>query len=200
MTYRSFPQELIPASNEIRLDSPTFSFTSAFTGVNQNVSHPGARWTITMDFPLLQGRQKRVLQAFLNSLSGRAEAVKVYDNSREGRPTMGAPGVSGDGQLGKTLLTSGWIPYQKVLEIGDLITINNEMKEIDEDIWSDATGFATLSFNPPLRKAPPNGASIETQNPYMLATLDAEGIGLSNSAAGFGQFESITFREAIYRG
>lgn len=200
MTYRSFPQELIPASNEIRLDSPTFSFTSAFTGVNQSVIHPGARWTLTMEFPKLQGRQKRILQSFLNGLSGRAEVVKVYDNSRDGRPAMGTPGVSGDGQLGKTLLTGGWIPHQKVLEVGDLVTVNSELKEIADDAWSDQNGFATLSFNPPLRKSPPNGSSIETERPYMLATLDSDGVGVSNSPAGFGQFETIVFKEEIYRG
>lgn len=155
MTYKSFPINLIPASNKVMLTSPTFSFTSAFTGVNQNVIHPGARWTIEMTFNMLKGQQKRILQTFLNGLHGKAEAIKVYDHSREGRPTMGAPSVSGDGQTGKRLLTIGWIANQKVLEMGDLFTINNELKEVSEDVWSDSQGIATIVFNPQLRKQPP---------------------------------------------
>lgn len=199
MTYKTFPTQLVPASNSMMLTQPTFSFTSAFTGVDQNVTHPGARWTLEMTFNMLQGREKRILQTFLNGLGGKTEAVKVYDHSREGRPAMGAPAVSGDGQYGKSLLTSGWMPNQKVLEIGDLFTINNELKEVDEDIWSDQNGFATLSFNPPIRKVPLNGALIETEMPYMLATLDADGIAVSNSPVGFGEFETLVFREAIYK-
>jgi hypothetical protein len=199
MTYKTFPTELIPASNSVMLTSPTFGFTSAFTGVEQNVVHPGSRWTIEMTFPTLHGRQKRILQAFLNGLHGKAEAIKVYDHSRDGRPAMGSPAVSGDGQTGKRLLTSGWIPNQKVLEIGDLVTVNNELKEVSEDAWSDQNGFCTVAFNPPLRKQPPNGASIETQHPYMIATMDADGIAIENRAMGFAEFETIVFKEAIYR-
>jgi hypothetical protein len=169
------------------------------TGVNQNVIAPGARWQIEMTFNLLQGSNKRILQTFLNSLSGRAEAVKIYDHSRDGRPAMGAPSVSGDGQTGKRLLTIGWIANQKVLEMGDLFTVNNELKEVMEDVWTDDQGIATITFNPPLRKQPPNGALLETERPYMIATMDADGIGVSNMPVGFGEFESVVFSEAIYK-
>ncbi len=200
MAYREFPAELVPAENKLMLSHPSFGFTSAFTGVQQNVVHPGAVWTLDMTFMALQGRKKRVLSSFLNGMQGRVEAIKVYDHSKEGRPTMGAPGVSGTGQLGRKLLTYGWLPNQRVLEIGDQFTVNNELKEVSDDVWTDGNGFATIEFNPPLRKSPQNSAPIETENPYMLATLDMDGVELTNSPAGFGAFESITFKEAIYRG
>ncbi|CAM0043690.1 distal tail protein [Vibrio phage K394] len=199
MAYREFPAELVPNENSLILNYPSFGFTSAFTGVQQNIIHPGARWTLEMTFTMLQGRRKQMLSAFLNGMQGRVEAVKVYDHSSEGRPPMGVPTVSGDGQLGRKLLTMGWIAGQKVLSIGDQFTVNNELKEVSEDVWSDINGFATIEFNPPLRKSPPNSAPLETEKPYMLATLGMDGVGRTNSPAGFGSFETITFKEAIYR-
>lgn len=199
MAYREFPADLVPNENSLMLSYPSFGFTSAFTGVQQNVIHPGARWTLEMTFTALQGYRKSKLSSFINGMSGRVEAVKVFDHSNEGRPPMGAPAVSGDGQLGRKLLTSGWIPSQKVLEMGNQFTINNELKEVSEDVWSDINGFATLEFNPPLRKAPPNGAPLETENPYMLATLDMDGLQRTNGPAGFSTFETLVFKEAIYR-
>lgn len=199
MTYRQFPSQLIPNENVMYLSQPSFSFTSAFTGVNQNVSMPAARWTLEMNFTPLVGQKKRILSAFINSLGGRVEAVKVFDHAREGKPAMGAPAVSGDDQLGRKLLTSGWIPNKKVLEIGDLFTVNDELKEVEQDCWADMNGFATIDFNPPLRKSPPNSAALETEKPYMLATLDGDGVKLTNSPAGFGQFETVVFMEAIYK-
>lgn len=197
--YKEFPKELVPNSNSMILEHVTFNFESAFTGVEQHVTHPGARWTLNMNFTPLKDNRKRILSVFLNSLGGGAEFVKVYDHAREGKPPAGAPVVSGDGQTGRKLLTQGWLPNQRVLELGDLFTVNNELKEVREDIWSDDNGFATLSFNPPLRKSPPNSAEIITENPYMIATLGSKGVEMTQQALGFGTFEKITFKEAIYK-
>lgn len=200
MAYREFPAELVPNENSLLLTYPSFGFTSAFTGVQQNVVHPGARWTLEMTFTSLNGYRKNMLSAFLNGMYGRVEAVKVFDHANEGRPPLGSPAVSGTGQTGRKLLTSGWLPNQKVLEIGNQFTVNNELKEVSADAWSDENGFCTIEFNPPLRKSPPNSAELETENPYMIATLDMDGVVRTNSPAGFASFETITFKEAIYRG
>lgn len=194
-----FPLEIEPAENETILTQPSFSFKSAFTGVQQNVTHPGARWSISMSFPPFFGYKGRLMRAFCNSLQGSVQPVKVYDHSREGRPPMGAPAVSGDGQMGRSLLTNGWIPNQKVLEIGDLFTVNDELKEVSEDCWSDINGTATVKFNPPLRKSPPNSAPLETERPYMIGTLDGEGVSVRTPPGGLIYIGDVTFLEAIYK-
>lgn len=197
--YRQWPDELIPATNTMILTQPSWGFTSMFTGVQQNVIHPGAYWTIEMTFPDLEGRKKRIMSAFVNGMQGRVETIKVFDHSREGRPAMGNPTVSGDGQYGRVLMTGGWLKGQRVLQIGDYITVNNELKEISQDIWADDEGFAILKFNPPLRKQPANGEKIETERPYLLATMQSDGIKVTNSPCDFGSFETIVLKEAIYK-
>lgn len=198
MSYPEFPA-MIPARNKIILIQPTFGFESAFTGVNQTVYHPGARWELAMTFPVLQDYQARILSAFLNGLQGRAGVCKVYDDNVIGKPALGAPAVTGDGQTGRSLNTTGWIPDTLVMNIGDTFTVNDEYKECSEEIWSDINGNATLKFNPPLRKSPPNSAAIETERPYILAKLDMDGVSRANMNLHFSEFDELKFREVIYK-
>lgn len=199
MAYKEWPVDLVPNSNSIMLTQPTFQYTSNFTGVTQTSYHPGAKWTVSMSFIDMPDWKRRMLSAFVNGMQGRLEAVKIYDHTRKSNPAMGAPYVSGDSQKGRNLLTMGWLPNMRVLRMGDQFTVNNELKEVSEDIWSDGNGTATIYFNPPLRKPPPNSATLETEKPYMLATLTADGAKFSNTPGVFTSVDELEFEEAIYK-
>ncbi|HIF9075765.1 TPA: hypothetical protein ACX6NV_000596 [Photobacterium damselae] len=199
MPYREWPSDLVPSKNSIKLVQPTFTYESNFTGAIQTSYHPGAKWVLSMTFENLPDHKRRVLSAFLNGMQGKLEAVKVVEHTRRGYPVPGMPVVSGDNNTGRNLLTMGWLPSVRVARIGDVFTVNNEYKQIDRDIWSDINGTATLFFNPPLRKIPPNSAPLEFENPYILANLDSDGINESTVPGRFTSFEEITFTEAIYK-
>lgn len=152
-----------------------------------------------MVFPTLQDYQARVLSAFLNGLQGRAGICKVFDDNNIGKPALGVPAVMGDGQTGRSLLSTGWVPNTMVMNIGDTFTVGDEYKECSEEIWSDINGNATLKFNPPLRRSPANSASIEVERPYILAQLDMDGVARSNANMHYSEFDELKFREFIYK-
>ncbi|MGO2497784.1 MAG: hypothetical protein ACTH6I_07160 [Vibrio litoralis] len=199
MNYKHFPSDLIPLETTISLNQPSFSFESEFTGVEQNIYHPGARWVIEMNFNTLTEQKWRRLSVFLNDLQGKSGVFAITDHSREGTPAKGTPYVSGDGQTGRQLVTAGWNPRQLVLKLGDLITVNDELKEVNEDVWSDAIGAATFTFNPPLRKSPPNSEPIVTINPYVVVRLDMDSVARTNQAMQLATFDKLKFSEVIYK-
>ena len=51
---------------------------------------------------------------------------------------------------------------------GEYFTINDELKVATADVVTDASGFANVNFQPPLRKAVTAGTTLEIQNPYIL--------------------------------
>lgn len=199
MNYPQFPSDLIPLETTISLVQPSFSFESEFTGVEQNVYHPGARWLIEMSFNTLTEAKWRRLSVFLNNLQGKAGVCAITDHSRDGSPTKGTPYVSGDNQTGRQLVTAGWLPKRLVMKLGDLITVNDELKELNEDVWSDINGAATFSFNPPLRKSPPNAEPIITLSPYVLVKLDMDQFARTNQAMQLATFDTLKFSEVIYK-
>lgn len=192
-----FPYEIVPLEIETKISQPSFRFTSEFTGADQVIIHPGARWEMKMKFSALSERKARLMRAFLNSIQGANQTVKVYDHSRTDKIALGNPIVSGGGQTGNRLLTMGWIPNQKVIEVGDLFTVNDELKEAKSDCWSDVNGVATIEFNPPLRKSPPNSGPIEIERPYMVARLDDDGVNIRAVACGFIYVDDLNFIEDI---
>ena len=193
---KEFPD--IPSASTFSLYFPSFSFESSFTGVQQNAPMLGAHWKVKMSFPLKKGRDQMRLRAFVNGLNGRIGTVKIFDVTRQGRPAMGAPVVTGDNLKGKRLPTLGWVPGQIVLRAGDLFTVGNELKEIEDDIYSGVDGSAVLKFNPPIRNSPANSAPIITRNPYAVCRLAMDQVDIANQLGGFADFGELDFVEAIY--
>lgn len=68
--------------------------------------------------------------------------------------------------------TRDWLPSRRVLAMGDYVTVNDELKEVLEDVWSDAGGLATLRIGPWLRWSPPSGATVNHTAPYAIMRLD----------------------------
>lgn len=199
MDYPQFPADLIPLETTISLVQPSFNFKSEFTGTEQNIYHPGARWLIEMSFNTLTEDKWRKLSVFLNNLQGKTGVCAITDHSRDGSPANGSPYVSGDNQTGRQIVTAGWQPKKLVIKLGDLVTINNEMKEVIADVWSDANGAATFNFNPPLRNSPPNSEPIITINPHVLVKLEMDSFARTNQAMQLAEFDTLKFSEVIYK-
>lgn len=163
---RSAPRD-IPWS----LDSNTQAFVSPFTADEQTVELPGARWKVTLAYDNLSENDAALLQAFLLRMRGKAGRVALHNPARavpRGIAT-GVPLVKGGGQFGTQLITDGWTASKTgIMKAGDFFGVNGELKMIVEDADSDASGNATLLFEPPLRSIPADNAVITTVKPTAI--------------------------------
>lgn len=191
-----WPVDLVPSTNDFALKYPSRGLNSPFTGVSQNIALPGASFELTMTFTNILKDERRRLEVLTDQLNGNVEPIKIVDHCALGLPPKGAPVVA-VASKGRRLQTSGWTPSVKVLSFGDLINVNGELKRVQDDVVSSASGLATITFNPPMRKIAPIGAVIETQNPWMWATLTDNGVTFARKP----RFCDVTikFKEAIYR-
>jgi hypothetical protein len=77
--------------------------------------------------------------------------------------------------VGSTLITDGWTPSQPLLlDVGDYISINYELKIITQAVASDGSGEAILTFEPPLRVSPEDDAVIVVNSPKAIFRLSGD--------------------------
>lgn len=178
MTVYTFPTlTKVPTPNQLdwALVGNTQSFSSPLSGAVQTVEMPGARWKAAFTLSVLEAADSATLRAFLAQLRGQSGRFYLWNMAR---PTprgiaTGTPVVSGAGQTGTTLVTSGWtISTTNIMRVGDFFTVNGELKMCTADANSNGSGVATLSFEPPLRASPSNGAALTTNKPTATFKLD----------------------------
>jgi len=116
----------------------------------------------------------RDLAALLRKLRGRRNKVRLYDPSRALRGAGPGPtvNVAADAAAGATSITLGNLtPSQAVaLAADDLFGIGENPYAVSDDVASDSSGEATISFLPPLR------VGVAVNDPVTLADADVEDI------------------------
>lgn len=170
----TWPSDLHPGSVEMSLRTNTQRYISELNGVEQASQLPGARWMATLGFDRRMGEKARILRAFFSSLLGPAGRfyLPVFDQPTPAGSAQGPGIVSGAGQTGSTLTTSGWTPDQAgLLLAGDYFQVGDELKILTADASSDAAGVAVLTFVPPLRTSPADAAQIVTTYPACVMAL-----------------------------
>lgn len=178
------------------LEHNTFNFTS-ISNVSQNVIVPGSRWRGRMTFEISKDDERQDLELFIDGLEGRSGRFCVFNPIYKTYPAAGSPNVNAPNQTGRMLTTQGWRPSVLVLRRGQYFNINHELKRATQDIYSDASGLATLRFYPSIRVMPAVNTPIVTDKPYMLATLD-DNYNPVNSDANLSSSVTLDFTEAIY--
>jgi hypothetical protein len=76
--------------------------------------------------------------------------------------------VRGGSQTGRSIISDGWPNSTTVLSAGDYVTIEDQLVQLTANVTSDGSGIATLTFEPPIRRAPTDNAPVEYKNPYAL--------------------------------
>jgi hypothetical protein len=165
------------SSLERRLVTTSAVATSPFTGTEQVQDWGGEWWEYGIEMARLSGRDGRRLSAFLAALGGPRGRFLFRD------PTIRQPGlsftpmVSGLGQSGGTLNTSGWPASSTPLFAGDFFSMGSDQQtrlyQLTADVVSDEAGLAALSFVPRLRAAPVDGTPLEIAAPAVLLRLTA---------------------------
>ena len=175
------------------------SFESELTGARQTSALPGAKWTGQIVVPNLPNNEIRATKAFLNALRGDTGRFYFVPLDLDQLGTrLGSGVVSGAGQTGTQLTTSGWDASQPLLfAAGDYFEINGELKQITQDIASNDSGNASLIFAPPLRKSPPDGAQILHVAPRAIMKLSDNQQSRWNLSAAYFAGTSFDIEEAI---
>ena len=169
---------IAPSTAKWQLLGNTQSFTSPLVGTTQTAEMPGARWYGSVQFDPLDESQWRQMEAWLAQLvgaSGRFYYGPPHAKVPRGVAT-GAPVVNGGAQTGRTLTTGGWTASQTgILKAGDYFSFDSgtgrELKIVTADANSDGSGNATVSFSPPIRTSPDDGATLTVQSPTCIMRL-----------------------------
>ncbi|MBP5857297.1 hypothetical protein KAJ83_09775 [Marivibrio halodurans] len=190
MTLPVFPVNVgIEEVGDFDLLHRTEHFPSSLTSAERIRGDLTPRWTVALRLGAMTESEWRRWSAFVVGLAG-ASGLMYYTPTHAARPQFGLPGglpggtpvVAGAGQLGRSLITTGWPAGQTVLHAGDFFCFDNlsgirELKLLTADASSDGAGAATLAFAPPIRRAPADGAAIVIDGPScaMRAIDDKQG-------------------------
>jgi len=141
----------------------------------QTMELPGARWTVSFIFDALGEADAALLQVFLLKQRGQANRFTLYPYHRSvPRGSINLSGVTlaaGVAQFATTCNLAG-CGAAKTLKAGDYIGVAGELKMVTADATADGAGAITgVTFEPPVRTAWSNGASVTTDKPTAVFML-----------------------------
>ena len=139
---------------------------SIFTFKQQAYRWPGQMRQVTVSLPPLTIPQAKAWKAFFYRLNGREGTFYLSDTlgSKPHGKALGLGVVDGADQTGDTLLTKGWLANQSQLFMaGDMISIDDRIYDILEDVHSDTLGGASLKLWPRVAGALADASSIKTK-------------------------------------
>ena len=154
---------LRPHAQEFGLQSNTRVFTSVFTKATQTQEQPGALWTCTYDYPLLDNSQAQALKAFLAKLRGQSNRFWARDFGYGGQVIAGTASASRGGNT--AVLSIG-----VTVSAGDYISIGEELKMI----VADSAG-TTVTVEPPFREDH-TGSTINLEDPVVRMVLNTDSV------------------------
>ena len=172
ITYPSSPK---PNGMAWRLVMPAQTNVSEWTGRRQTLASGRGWWECQLSLPPIVGTTNvNAWRAFIAKTRGKANDFQVPVDPTAQSSATATPLVNGASQTGRTLSTDGWPTSTTVLVAGQFVTINNQLLQLTENVTSNGSGVATLTFEPPIRTAPSDNAAIEFKNPYCLMYMVEE--------------------------
>lgn len=174
----SFPVDM-PATSGIRQiiwsrDEVRGVSESPFTLQRQLFRHQGERWRATIVFPQMLEIDAVQWEGLLMQLDGGFGSFLFGDvfHTLPAGTALGAPKVQGGGQVGRLLVTSGWVANQADLyKAGDWLQIGQRLYRCVQDASSDDDGSSVLNIWPRLRESPPDQTPITIANCKGVFTL-----------------------------
>lgn len=168
------------------------STMSPFTYEEQFFKWQGERWSIDFEMPTFTSRAVAgEWKAFALQLEGKLNRFLFGDPSAKTPlgSALGTPVVDGAGQDGNSLSTVGWTPStNNLLRKGDYFQLGTglaaKLYMVTNDVNSNGSGAATISFVPSLRSSPTDGQSIITNNPRSVFRLKDNSFSWSMAPGG----------------
>jgi len=171
----TFPSTPKPNGMSWRLVMPAQTNVSEWTGRRQTIASGRGWWECQLSLPPIVGTTNvNAWRAFIAKSRGKANDFQIPVDPTAQSTAVATPLVNGASQTGRTLATDGWPVSSTVLVAGQFVTINNQLLQLTENVTSNGSGVATLTFEPPIRTAPSDNAAIEFKNPYCLMYMVEE--------------------------
>lgn len=165
----TFPSSPKPNGMSWRLIMPSQTNVSDWTGRRQTIASGRGWWECQLSLPPIVGTANvNAWRSFIAKSRGRANDFQIPVDATAQSAATATPLVNGGAQTGRTLTTDGWPLSSTVLVAGQFVTINNQLLQLTENVTSNGSGVATLTFEPPIRTSPADNAAIEYKNPYCL--------------------------------
>lgn len=165
----TFPATPKPQSMSWRLVMPSQTNISEWTGRRQTVASNRGWWECQFTLPpLVGGTRVNPWRSFVVQARGQVNDFQVPVDPTAQSAVVATPLINGAGQTGRSLASDGWPVSSTVLQAGQFVTINNQLLQLTANVVSNASGQATLTFEPPIRVSPADNAAIEFKNPYCL--------------------------------
>lgn len=175
MALITFPSTPKPQTMSWRLVMPAQTNVSDWTGRRQTIASGRGWWECQITLPPISGTTRiNAWRAFIAKSRGAANDFQVPVDPTAQSASTATPRVNGALQTGRTLATDGWAVSTTVLQAGQYVTINNQLLQLTENVTSNASGVATLTFEPPIRVSPADNTLIEYKNPFCLMYLVEE--------------------------
>ena len=156
--------QLLRASNTVR---------SKWSGWRTTVTYPFAVWILEGTLVEYDSPNARLIRSFLTQLEGPKNTFRLFVPGHS-KPTTNYAGnalvnnVAGIAAGATSMAIDGLTASVPILNEGDYFTVNDELKIATTSISSNASGQATLSFMPALRKSLTDNTVVTFQNPTVL--------------------------------
>ena len=182
---------------KLRLRRATNILRSRYTGQAQKITYPYAVWTLEATLREYDETQAGIIRSFLVQLEGQKNEFRLpVPGYKKPTTNFGANLVT----FGPTVARASSVPFSiapanfALLNDGDYITIQDELKIVVGNVASNGAGQGVINFKPPLRKPVPTGTPIILQNPTCLmqaADDDIASWGLAPPVRQSGEFNAI---------
>lgn len=179
------PAEIVRASRFVPvLRRATAMSESPFTGKQQVLAWPMARWEATFDVANSLRDKGAVVEAFIASLRGRLGTFlmgPLHALAPRGTVNLSGVQVNGTAAAQATALPLKGMGAGKTLLRGDYIQLgtgaSSRLYLVVEDATANGSGQATVSIEPGLRVVAANNDAVVTQNTVGVWRLTADAIG-----------------------
>lgn len=153
----------------MRLVRATSMSESPYSFQQQVYEHFGARWEADCQLPPMSRAQAADWQAFMLSLRGRSGTFLMGKTAEASpRGTATAAVTNGAAFVRAATLVVDGMGNAKTLLAGDYFEIASHLYQIIQNVTSDASGNATLTFEPFLRANVADNTALVLTNPKGL--------------------------------
>jgi hypothetical protein len=158
-----------------RLVMPSQNNVSGWTGQRQVVASNRGWWECSITLPPIVGTAAvKPWRSYIAQARGVANDFRVPVHPTAQSALSNTVLVRGAGQGGRSIVSDGWPVSATPLSAGDYVTIGDQLLQLTANVVSDASGIATLTFEPPIRRVPADNATVEYKNPYALMYFTEE--------------------------
>lgn len=190
MAILDWPEDVGIAEAQCTLDQVSQVFRSAYTGAVAKTANPWhGKWLFAVSIiPMVGDRNVRALRAFLASLRGQINSVRLPVTCGEQKHLPMATVQATVAKGGTSMTITGCF-----LQPGQLLTVNDQLVSV---VTSEPSGSnCAITFQPALRADASAGTAVETGNPTSLVMLSSSSVSWTLRPGNMAYPDTLNFEE-----